>query len=159
MNETNSSPQMPPSGGNGSLHQLEMWLDHWLGQKAPQIPAGGREAIVKFAPWIILILLLLALPFLLTLFGIGAVFAPVAFMGGFRPSGMYYFMWAVTLVTVVLEAMALPGLFHRQRRGWQLLFYSSLISGVLNIVSFNVVGLLGTLIGLYLLFQIRSYYK
>ena len=42
------------------------FLDYYLVQKAPfQIPDGGREWIVKYGPWIAVVLLILTLPPLL----------------------------------------------------------------------------------------------
>jgi hypothetical protein len=160
MNETPTPVQAGPAGDKGSiLHQLEMWLNEYLGQKAPKIPQRGREAIVKIAPWITLIILIIALPVILALFGLSAFLAPFAFLGGFHAGAMFIVTWVLTLITFVLEIIALPGLFHRKRKGWLFLFYSSLIGAVLNIISLHISGLIGTVIGLYLLFQIRDYYK
>lgn len=171
MDQTNTAPgqsapqQTPPSGNKGSiLHQLEMWLDLYLGQKAPRIPDNWRENIVKVAPWITLILLVIALPAMLFLFtvalGLSAVSIPFAYgAAGAHFGGMLIVTFVLTLVSLILEVLALPGLFHKQRKGWLFLFYSTLIGGVLNIVSFHIGGLIGTVLGLYLLFQIRSYYK
>lgn len=160
MDETNTQPsQMPPAAKGSFLHQLEMWLDEYLGHKAPQIPVRGREFIVKIAPWATLILLIIALPLLLALLGLGAFFAPFGFIGGFHAGAMYIITWVLTLATFVLEIIALPGMFRRQRRSWLLIFYASLISVVISIVSINIGGLIGNIIGLYFLFQIRSYYK
>lgn len=161
MEETHQTPQTPPvTPSSGSpLHQLEMWLDDILGHKAPAIPANGREAIVKIAPWITLVLLIIALPFVLALFGASAILSPFAFLGGVHAGFSYLITWGLVLVTFVIQIIALPGMFKRKRKSWQLLFYSSLITGLMNILSINIGGLIGTIIGLYLLFQIRSYYK
>ena len=54
------------------------FLDFYLVKKAPfQIPDGGREWIVKFGPWITVVLLILTLPILLFALGLGAIFMPV----------------------------------------------------------------------------------
>jgi hypothetical protein len=152
--------QTNASQAEGSvLTKLETWLNVYLGQKAPQIPAGGREFIVKAAPWIILVILLISLPAILVIFGIGTVLAPVGFVGGFQMGVSHLLFWALSLISFVLEVIALPGLFRRSRRGWQLLYYSSLVGGVGAILSINIFGVITTIIGLYILFQIRSYYK
>ena len=52
-------------------------LDDYLVKRAPfQIPDGGKELIVKFGPWISLVLLVLTLPLLLVALGLGAIFSP-----------------------------------------------------------------------------------
>lgn len=164
MEETNNTSQTtPPSTSSGdkssALHQLEMWLDHTLGHQAPQLPANWRETIVKIVPWLTLIILIIALPAILVVFGIGTFFAPFAFMGGFNFGGIYLVTWALTLATFVLEIIALPGLFHRKYKSWQLVYYATLIGGVSSVISMQFGGLIGMVIGLYILFQIRSYYK
>ena len=53
------------------------FLDFYLVKKAPfQIPDGAREWIVKFGPWITVVLLILTLPLLLVVLGIGTVLIP-----------------------------------------------------------------------------------
>jgi hypothetical protein len=132
-------------------------LDYYLVQKAPfQLPDGAREAIVRFGPWIGLILLILSLPAILVLLGIGTVLLPFG--------GLVYattFTWAVIFLIVhfVLLIAALPGLFARRISGWKLAFYSELFSILWSLSNFNVVGgLVGGLIGLYILFQVRTLY-
>jgi len=67
---------------------------------------------------------------------------------------------------VVLEAMAITPLKAKQKRGWDLLFLVSLVTftgAVLNaLITGNInhiFGLIiGTLVGLYVLFEIRMYF-
>ncbi len=64
------------------------------------------------------------------------------------------------LVTVVFEGLAIPGLLKRSKQGWDWIYYSVLVNSVYMLVSFNIVGLIvGALLGMYLLFQVKSYYK
>lgn len=73
---------------------------------------------------------------------------------------------AVLVVSVALEAMAITPLKARQKRGWDLLFLVSLVTftgAVLNaLITGNVdhiIGLvIGTLVGLYVLFEVRMYF-
>jgi len=73
---------------------------------------------------------------------------------------------AVLVVSVVLEAMAITPLKAKQKRGWDLLFLVSLViftGAVLNaLITGNInhiFGLIiGTLVGLYVLFEIRMYF-
>lgn len=44
------------------MNQLEDLLTEYLVKKAPALPANVKEVIVNFAPWITLILVILALP-------------------------------------------------------------------------------------------------
>ena len=126
------------------------FLDHYLVQKAPfQIPTEIKELLVKFGPWIALVLLILMLPGLLLVLGIGTAFMPfggVGYAAGF------------TYLTVLL-VMALPGLFKRKMSAWKLMLYSQLVGIVLSLLSGSILGaIIGGLIGLYILCQIRSLY-
>lgn len=151
--------QMAQSSGV-NLSSLENTLDLYLGQKAPSLPKGWREGIVRFLPWIVLILFIITLPVVLAAFGISAFFLPFSFVSG-TTGGVVYLLGMIVLgLSLVFQAMAIPGLFKKTRQGWNLLFYSILLGAVQNLITFNLVGLIiGTLFSLYILFQIRSYYK
>jgi len=134
------------------------FLDFYLVKKAPfQIPDAGRELIVKFGPWIILILLVVALPALLFLLGIGSALMPfggVGYASGFGLAAIFL------IIRLGLQAASLPGLFARKMIGWKLAFYGQLVSFVYSLASYAIIGgIIGTLIGLYILFQVRSLYK
>lgn len=142
------------------MKQLEDTLELYLVKKAPRLPDNIRELIVKVAPWLTLIFLVLSLPAVLALLGIGTALLPLSFLGGMG-SGVNYSLALVFLaITLVLEALAIPGLFKRSIAGWRLVYYATLLNGVYSLVNFNISGLIiGTLLGLYLLFQVKSYYK
>jgi hypothetical protein len=133
------------------------FLDFYLVKQAPfQIPDGGREWIVKFGPWITVVLLILTLPILLFALGLGVILIP---FGGVGYGSGFGVLTLFVIVELGLMIAALPGLFARKMAGWQLLFYSQLVSIAYNILSGHVVsGLLFGLIALYILFQVRPLY-
>ena len=143
---------------NQAPKDLIGFLDFYLVKKAPfQIPDGAREWIVKFGPWITVVLLILTLPLLLVALGIGTFLMP---FGGVGYSAGFGFLTIVLIVEIGLMIAALPGLFARKMSGWTLLFYSQLVSIVLSLLSGSIVGgLLFGLIALYVLFQIRPLYR
>jgi len=142
------------------LADLDKLLEEYLLKKAPAIPEGAKEAIVKFAPWISVILMILAAPALLAAFGIGTFFTPFALMGGLRLGVGYMAGYVFSAVIIVLELIALPGLFKRQMKSWRLIYYVTLLNAIHSAILFDLFGLvLGTLIGMYILFQVREYYK
>ena len=134
------------------------FLDFYLVKKAPfQIPDGGREMIVKFGPWITVILLILTLPMLLFALGIGTILIP---FGGPGYATGFGLVTLVLLVEIGLMVAALPGLFARKMSGWTLLFYSQLVAILVSFLSGSIVGgLVFGLIALYVLFQIRPLYR
>jgi hypothetical protein len=133
------------------------FLDFYLVKKAPfQLPDGAKE-IVKYGPWIAVVLLALGLPVLLAALGIGTLLMPFAGVG--YAAGFTY-MTVLVLVELALDIAALPGLFARKISGWKLIFYARLIAIVSNLVTGLVVSaLVGGLISLYILFQIRTMYQ
>ena len=134
------------------------FLDYYLVQKAPvQIPDAARELIVKFGPWITAVLLVVSLPALLIVLGIGTILVPFGGIGYVQGFGLA----AIGLcIQVVLMVMALPGLFARKMSGWTLMFYAQAVSVVTSLLSGAIISaLVGALISFYILFQVRSLYK
>lgn len=142
------------------LKQLEDTLELYLVKKAPALPENVKETIVKFAPWITLILIILALPAILAIFGLSALVMPFSYLGGFRYGLNYTLTIVVSAVVLIIEAIAIPGLMKRSKSAWNLVYYATLIGAIQNLISFNIGALvIGTLLSLYVLFQVKSYYK
>jgi len=134
------------------------FLDFYLVKKAPiQLPDNAKEWIVQYGPWITIVILVLTLPLLLAVLGIGTVLMPFAGIGYATGFG---FVAIGVIIEIALTVMALPGLFARKMSGWTLLFYARLVSLVANLLSGAVVSaLVVALISLYVLFQVRPLYK
>ncbi len=93
-------------------------------------------------------------------FGLGALVAPFVVMGGVQAAAGFGLGMVFSIAMLVLEAIAIPGLFKRKLSAWKLMFYASLLGGVQALITFNLGGLvIGTGLSLYVLFQIKSYYK
>src|SRR3990167_805445 len=142
------------------MKQLEDFLADYLVKKAPALPANVKEAIVKFAPWATVVIFIITLPIVLAVFGLGAFFAPFSFLGGLTAGTNYILTIILSGIQLVFEGMAIPGLFQKSRGAWNLVYYSALVGAVQNIATFNLGGLvIGTLLSLYILFQVREHYK
>ena len=132
------------------------FLDFYLVKKAPAIPEAGRAGIVKWGPWIGVVLLALKLPSILTWLGFRAWTFPWGYYG-------YYSGFGVGVVLMIvyfgLIIAALPGLFARKTRGWQLMFYAE-VTWVLGALFYGALAnaIVGGLIAFYVLFQVRSKY-
>jgi hypothetical protein len=133
------------------------FLDFYLVRRAPfQLPPAAREFLVQWGPWITIVLLILTVPPLLFVLGIGTLLIP---FGGVRYAQGFGVAMLLLIIQLALMIAALPGLFARRTQGWTMLFYAELVSIVAGLLSGSIVGaLLGGLIGLYLLFQIRLLY-
>jgi hypothetical protein len=149
--QQSTSPDQPPK-------DLIGFLDFYLVKKAPfQLPDAAKEAIVQYGPWITIVLLVLTLPILLAILGIGAIFSP---LGGVGAAAGFGIVAIGTLVQIGLTIAALPGLFARTMGGWTMLFYARVVAVVTSLLALNILGaIVGGLISFYILFQIRPLYK
>lgn len=152
---------------------LETKLDEWLVKKAPyQLPENFKKGLVKAMPWLVLVGGVLTLLGALSLYQLMSMANELSLAYTYYTGVSYNYgplMW-VSLLLIVVEAvilfMAFAPLKAQKKRGWDLLFWLSLLNvvyAVIYLVAAPNLGqflfsLLGTLIGLYLLFQIRSHY-
>ena len=159
---------MAKSGGTdfkSTISGLEGNLEMYLGKKAPQLPTSWRELLVKIAPYLAIIGVVVGVPGVLALLGLGAFVVPFGTVGGILSGkpflGIGYLFNVLFLgVVVILEALSIPGLFGRKKMGWRYMYWGTLVGAVQNVFTFNIGGLvIGTLLSLYLLFQVKEYYK
>jgi hypothetical protein len=134
------------------------FLDYYLVQKAPfQLPDNVKEWIVRYGPWITVVMLVLTLPPLLAVLGIGTMLIP---FGGVGYAAGFGYLTIGLIAELGLRVAALPGLFARKMSGWRLVFYAQIVSFVFTLLRGSIVAaVLGTLISLYILFQVRPLYK
>lgn len=168
MNEQNNQqapmPEAKPAAS--TLTGLEGFFDTYLRVKAPfQLPAGAKEFIVKYGPWITLVVIIIAaitiIPLTLLALGITAATLPFAVVAGYGHNTMMGFVQiGFGIATLVLEAIAIPGLLKRKLSAWKLVYYASLLSALGSLLSLSILSLvIGLLVSMYILFQIREYYK
>ena len=146
------------TSGEQAPKDLIGFLDFYLVRKAPfQLPDEAREWIVQYGPWITIVLLVLTLPALLFVLGIGAALVP---FGGVGYATGFGYATLGLIAQIGLTLAALPGLFARRMSGWTLLFYARIVSLVFTLLAGSIVsGLVGGLISMYILFQVRPLYK
>lgn len=129
-------------------------------KKLPPLPANWRDVIVNITPWLALVFGLIGVFGSLAAVGILTFLAPLVLLGGGVGVASGGIIGAVlALVASVLMVVAFPGTRAKKISGWNLLFYSEAVSLVSSVVFFSVGGVIGALIGFYILFQIKSHYK
>lgn len=165
-------------------NQLETKLNDLFGKSAPQMPENGRKMLVEWAPWVALVVGILSLVLAFTLWN-GARYVSSALdyansvcsvYGGYgcntvaTESNLTLWVWlgiAVLLVEGVLYLLAFPGLRAQKKAGWNYLYWGALVNLVYAVVSLftsydpltHFIGaLIGSAIGLWILFQIRGLY-
>jgi hypothetical protein len=144
------------------LKQLEGFFDTYLHKKVPlHLPPAVKEFIVKYGPWIMLVLMILAIPALLAAIGLSAAVAPFAMMyGGYHLGAAFILSALIGLLALIMQAVALPGLFARTLKGWHMLYYATLVHALSQLVVGDVIGLIiGLALSMYVLFQVKELYK
>lgn len=158
---------------------LEKTLEGIFVKNAPKLPEKGKEILAEWLPWINLVL------GVLTLWAVYALWQWAHLANGLvdyvnqlnqtygintgvtvhKLDGMVWLGLIVLAVEALLYLLAFSATRARQKRGWNLMFYALLVNLVYGIVNIftdygglgNFVGyLMGTVVGLWLLFQIRS---
>lgn len=135
--------------------------------KFPHLPKGATDVLVMIAPWLALIFgiigtlsIVTAVLGLIGLSGAAMMYMPVvgAVVSGFSALALVGLL--LGLGSSVLELLAYPGLKGRKTIGWRYLFLSQTVSLLGAVVALNLVGaVISFVIGYYLLFEVRSYYK
>jgi len=144
--------------GGSFIKQLEMKLEDIFVKKLPALPNSAKEVIVKFSPWIVAVVLVLSLQALLGALGLSALMMPGYW--GYSYHFGYNMAWWISIVSMVLMVIALPGLFKRKESAWRLMFYAGLVMALYYLITVNLGSLIiGTGVSMYILFQIKSYYK
>lgn len=65
-----------------------------------------------------------------------------------------------SLIALILQIRAFPSLLARKKEGWEYIIYASLVSLVPALVNVQIFGfLLGFLLSMYILFQLKYLYK
>ncbi len=166
---------------SGPLAPLEKSLDGVLGEKAPyKLPGNARETLVKIAPWLSLaggvfgiisaIGLWRAAHYVNQWVDVANQLSASFGVSAQTPRlGLTFWLSLVMLVVFsALAFLAFPGLKAKKKTGWNLMFYSALANVGYAVISLFYDGggfgsffgaAVGSVLGLYLLFQVRSHYK
>lgn len=144
---------------NNSVNQLISQMEEWF-SRLPPLPSNWKDVIVKITPWLALIFGVIGVLGSLAAVGILTFLAPFVVLGGGIGVASGGIMGAVlALVASVLLILAFPGTNAGKASGWNLLFWSEAVSVVSSVVAFSIAGVVGALVGFYILFQIKSHYK
>ena len=140
------------------MDALEKSLGDIFVGKLWAFPEDVKNFIVKVAPYLTIIGVVVSVPAVLALLGLGTLGLPVMMGIGF--GGRNVMLSVVFLIaTIVLEGLAIPGLFKRTLAGWRFIFWAVLVGGLQSLFAMDIGSLIiGTGLGLYITFQVRSHY-
>lgn len=139
-----------------SLTDFESRLEEMFA-RLPSLHRDVIDLIVLYGPYVVLI------GGIITVLGSG-VFrfitgAPLSFDVRGLNTYNYYLLIVLNLIYGLVLLAAFKPLLKRQMSGWRTLFYITLLYGFVSIVSLDVLGLIGPILSLYVLFQIKSSYN
>lgn len=157
------------------MKQLEQPLDDAF-KKLPQLPENARKGLATALPWLTLIGGVFSLLTAMNAYRLATIADQYlsgmrAFGYGTDVAGVTSVIWLsiiILLVQGVLFFVAFPALRNYKKSGWNLLLWVAVVSVIYSVVVnlFNgyfdlsqlIVSLLSAAVGLYLLFQVRSYF-
>jgi len=140
------------------VNQIDSALSPFFQKKLPSPPKDFLELIVKYGPYLLAIALVLSLGTLLPIFGIAGFVLP--FVSTAHLGLIYFISLGFTFVTLIIQAIAIPGLLKRTASSWRLIFLSTLISTLQLLFTRDILGTaLSAFISFYFLYQIKSFYK
>lgn len=141
------------------MDSLRNFFDLYLVKKAPALPESVKNFLVTIAPWMVIISILFALPAILSLFGVNAGLPGLFYYQALGATN-YSLVLIIEAIALVFYFLALPGLFSKTVSGWNFVYYAALIQTVASLLSFNIIGgIIGLIISMYILFQVRSSYR
>lgn len=143
---------------NGLTDTLEMYFV----KKAPALPKGVKEFLVKIAPWLEIIGVVMTIPAIFAIFGFNAMMFGTPYGGYVAARAGFNFTFAMLflIISFALMILSIPGLFKRSKMGWNYVFFAVLVNAVYSLLNGQIFSLIvGTILSFYLLFQVKSYYK
>ena len=146
------------------MENLEKFFEDIFTKKVSyKIPTGGKEWLVTWAPWLVIISVVLSIYSIIQMLSVGAIMGKAGFLFGVSAIPRYYLYLAVFAVQTLVIAASFPGLKSRHKSGWRMLYYATLISLIQGVLSSQNMGgvvwsVIGSAIGLYILFQIKDRY-
>jgi hypothetical protein len=141
---------------------MQGWMDKTedMFNKLPSLPKNATDVLVKITPWIALIFGILGVLGGLAGLGILTALSPFVMMGnGIGGTATSLLTAALAIVSSALLLAAFPGTKAHKIGGWNMLFWSEVVSTISSILLLSLSGVIGAFIGFYLLYQIKSYYK
>jgi hypothetical protein len=163
--EVSNNAKQAAQHAQEKLSGLEAYLAP-LFANLPHIPQGGREFMVKVAPWLALVFGILGVWGGVQMLGFGGgQYSELMRLAGY--SSASFMVGAIfNIASSALLLAGFTGLKAHAKSGWNMVFYSMVVSltgGIVSVVMgmmYGIIGLfIGACIGFYLLFEVRTHYK
>ena len=134
------------------MEKITQMFEDLLVKKAPALPKNVKDFLVQYAYIFNIIGIVMMIPAIFALLGLNAV------INVFVKSSMVGIVFLI--IEMLLRLKALPGLKNRKIDGWNMLYYAALVQAVYSLTNYDIGGfVIGTLLSLYFIFQVKSYYR
>lgn len=159
------------------LRDIENVLTGWF-DRLPHLPQNAQEWFAKHIWWLVAVWSVLgaigAIGLFMALFVTREMLVRYEFDAALieqatSPIGRANMIIVLIfyVIVVALAVYAVPYLKHRQKRGWTLLFIAALITAIESVIllfiNLSLSAFIGnmfmTFVGLYILFEMRDYFK
>ncbi|MES2794863.1 MAG: hypothetical protein V4683_02800 [Bacteroidota bacterium] len=140
---------------------LEKELEPIFTEKLPAFPENIKDLLVQVIPWLALLGAIFGALSFITLVGAGS-FLSFINIGTGAYGGSLWAMWLgiISLGAITFFcAISFKPLKNMEKKGWNYMYYLSLISFVLNLLSGAIIGaIVGAFIGFWISFQVKARY-
>lgn len=142
---------------------LESWLITVF-SGVPHVPPNVRKIITDIAPWLALVAAVLGFVGLIFSGILGIVLSPLVFLGLGITSIVILITMVLGLISTALLLLAFKPLQKLHKAGWNYVFYSLIVTAISSIIAIGFTfsgwsNIVGTLVGMYLLFEVREKYN
>ncbi len=132
---------------------LEAELEPIFTKQLPAFPENIKDLLVKIAPFLAIIGVAMGVLGV----GISALFSPFMWFAG---SIIYGIGMIFLIIMIILEGLAIPGLFAQKKDGWKYMYYAQFVSVIYSLCMGSwFSGLLGAFLGFWILFQVKEKYS
>ena len=140
------------------LEKFDKWLENVF-KGAPELPKGFRGFLVEAFPWLALLGGIMGVMGIVGALSMGGLAMGMATAFGYHFGWQYWVNIVLLAVMTYFDFKAFNLLKERKMAGWRLSWYMVVLSIVDTVVMLNPMGLVGVVIGFYLLYQVKGEYK
>ena len=145
-----------------SLADLEKKLAVYFIDRAPSLPKSVKNFLVSAMPVLMVIDIVLLVFALISIVSIGFRTPWMMMAAAYSPRMGFSLLISgtFTVISLIFIFMAYSPISKRKYRGWQLLYYLTIIYLVEQLIVLNLLSfIVGGILSFYTLFQIREYYE
>lgn len=132
------------------------FLTNWLYKKAPAMSDKSKDILLKILPYLFIFTSIFSLlRFTALSLALINMFKDNDLLNAFNFSMLALFLF----IQFLYATISAPKLFKAQKKGWEYAYYSSLAGLFVSLTGLTIFNIFGSIIQLYILFQVKEKYK